>query len=313
MWDIYFLAPLQPVKHSLVHMRDRGPLPMSNVIAVVNHKGGSGKTTTAINLAAGLIRYSDVTSSCLLIDMDPHGCATSTLLGKIDGEPPQRSVFDVLRRAITPHDGITTTVYDEEIHLLPSHPALESVAKTQIHDRLEKVVAALSPHYGWVIIDTPPNLGVLTQNALVAANYVLIPTPCTGLAISPLRQLVHAIARVKERQNVWLQILGVVLTLKDGRTPLLKNVRRELGQIFDKQDICKTIISNNIKIEEAPAHFQSIFAYDSGCLGASLYRDWIKKDFLKRHAKLEKQRMDKRDAAVAEQLAAAQSELAEEE
>jgi len=286
---------------------------MSNVIAVVNHKGGSGKTTTAINLAAGLIRYSDVTSSCLLIDMDPHGCATSTLLGKLDGDPPARSVFDVLRRAITPHDGITTTVYDEEIHLLPSNPSLESMAKTQITDRLEKVVSALSPHYGWIIIDTPPNLGVLTQNALVAANYVLITTPCTGLAIPAMRQLTTLIDRIKERQNTWLQIIGVLMTLKDGRTPLLKNVRREMGQVFDKNDIFKTIITNNIKIEEAPANFQSIFAYDSGCLGASLYRDWIKKEFIRRHQKFEKKRIEDREAAAAELAAALAVEMESEE
>jgi len=286
---------------------------MSNVIAVVNHKGGSGKTTTAINLAAGLIRYSDVTSSCLVIDMDPHGCATSTLLGKLDGDPPARSVFDVLRRAITPQDGITSTVYDEEIHLLPSNPALESMAKTQINDRLEKVVSTLAPHYGWIIIDTPPNLGVLTQNALVAANYVLVTTPCTGMAIPTMRQLTALISKIKERQNTWLQLLGVLLTLKDGRTPLLKNVKRELGQIFDKNDIFKTIITNNIKIEEAPANFQSIFAYDSGCLGASLYRDWIKKEFLKRHAKLEKARMEEREKAAAELAAAMAEEIQSEE
>lgn len=286
---------------------------MSNVIAVVNHKGGSGKTTTAINLAAGLIRYSDVTSSCLVIDMDPHGCATSTLLGKLDGDPPARSVFDVLRRAITPQDGITSTVYDEEIHLLPSNPSLESMAKTQITDRLEKVVAALAPHYGWIIIDTPPNLGVLTQNALVAANYALITTPCTGMAIPTLRHMNALIERVKERQNTWLQVLGVLLTLKDGRTPLLKNVKRELGQIFDKNDVFKTIITNNIKIEEAPANFQSIFAYDSGCLGASLYRDWIKKEFLKRHARLEKKRQDEREQAAADLAAAMAEEIQSEE
>jgi chromosome partitioning protein len=286
---------------------------MSNVIAVVNHKGGSGKTTTAINLAAGLIRYSDVTSSCLLIDMDPHGSATSTLLGKLDGDPPARSVFDVLRRAITPHDGITTTVYDEEIHLLPSNPSLESMAKTQITDRLEKVVSALSAHYGWIIIDTPPNLGVLTQNALVAANYALIPSPCTGLAVPVMRQMKALIDKIKERQNTWLQVLGVLITLKDGRTPLLKNVRREMGQVWDKQDIFRTVITNNIKIEEAPANFQSIYAYDSGCLGASLYRDWIKKEFLKKHTKLEKARIEQREAAAAELAAAMAEELEEEE
>ena len=272
---------------------------MSNVIAVVNHKGGTGKTTTAINLAAGLTRYSEVTSSCLLIDMDPHGCATSTLLGKLDGEPPARSVFDVLRRAITPQDGIASTIYDENIDILPANPSLESMAKTQINDRLSKVVDALSTSYGWIIIDTPPNLGVLTQNALVAADYALIPTQCNGLAVPPLHQLKELISKVQERQNVWLELMGVLLTQKDGRTPLQRPVRRELGQVFGAADIFKTVITSNIKIEEAPANFQSIYAYDSGCLGASLYRDWIKKEFLKKHQKLEKKKVEKREAQEA--------------
>ncbi len=272
---------------------------MSNVIAVVNHKGGTGKTTTAINLAAGLTRYSDVTSSCLVIDMDPHGSATSTLLGKLDGEPPARSIFDVMRRAITPQDGISSTVYDENIDILPANPSLESMAKTQINDRLTKIVQALSTSYGWIIIDTPPNLGVLTQNALVAADYVVIPTQCSGLAVPTLHQLKAAIERVQERQNIWLQVLGVLLTQKDGRTPLQKNVRRELGQVFPAADLFKTIITTNIKIEEAPANYQSIYAYDSGCLGASLYRDWIKKEFLKKHLRLEKKKVEMREALEA--------------
>ncbi|PIV82065.1 hypothetical protein COW53_00885 [bacterium CG17_big_fil_post_rev_8_21_14_2_50_64_8] len=273
---------------------------MSNVIAVVNHKGGTGKTTTAINLAAGLTRYSDITSSCLVIDMDPHGCATSTLMGKLDGEPPARTVFDVLRRAITPQDGITSTVYDENIDILPANPSLESMAKTQINDRLAKVVASLSTSYGWIIIDTPPNLGVLTQNALVAADYALIPTQCNGLAVPTLRQIKYLIEKIQERPNMWLQILGVLITQKDGRTPLQKHVRKELGQVFPASDIFKTVITSNIKIEEAPANFQSIYAYDSGCLGASLYRDWIKKEFIKKHQKLEKLKVEKREAAEAE-------------
>ncbi|PID79664.1 hypothetical protein CSB20_09445 [bacterium DOLZORAL124_64_63] len=269
---------------------------MSNVIAVVNHKGGTGKTTTAINLAAGLTRYSDVTSSCLVIDMDPHGCATSTLLGKLDGAPPARSIFDVLRRAITPQDGITSTIYDENIDILPANPSLESMAKTQINDRLAKVVQSLSTSYGWIIVDTPPNLGVLTQNALVAADYALIPTQCSGLAIPTLHQLKNLIERIQERQNIWLQVLGILLTQKDGRTPLLRNVRRELSGLYPAADVFKTVITNNIKIEEAPAHNQSIYAYDSGCLGASLYRDWIKKEFLKKYAKMEKLKVEKREA-----------------
>ncbi len=270
---------------------------MSNIIAVVNHKGGTGKTTTAINLAAGLTRYSDVTSSCLVIDMDPHGSATSTLLGKLDGEPPARSIFDVLRRAITPQDGVASTIYDENIDILPANPALESMAKTQINDRLSKVVGSLATSYGWIIIDTPPNLGVLTQNALVAADYALIPTQCSGLAVPTLRQMKNLIEKIQERQNVWLRLLGVLITQKDGRTPLQKPVRRELGQVFGAADVFKTVITNNIKIEEAPANSQSIYAYDSGCLGASLYRDWIKKEFLKKHQKLEKKKVEVREAA----------------
>jgi len=93
-----------------------------------------------------------------------------------------------------------------------------------------------------------------------------------------------------------LQVLGVLLTQKDGRTPLLKNIRRELSHIYPAADVFKTVITNNIKIEEAPSNSQSIYAYDSGCLGASLYRDWIKKEFLKKHAKLEKAKVEKREA-----------------
>lgn len=268
---------------------------MGNVIAVVNHKGGTGKTTTALNLAAGLTRYSDITSSCLVIDMDPHGCATSTLLGKVDGEPPARSIFDVLRRAITPHDGITSTVYDENIDIIPSNPSLESMARTQLTDRLVKVTQALSTSYGWIIIDTPPNLGVLTQNALVAADYALIPSQCTGLTVPTLHQLKALIERVQERQNVWLQVLGVLVTMKDGRTELQKNVLKEMRTLY-KNEMFKTMITTNIKIEEAPSNFNSIFAYDSGCLGASLYRDWIKGEFLRRHKLLEKKKGERMEA-----------------
>ena len=265
---------------------------MGNIIAIVNPKGGSGKTTTALNLAAGLTRYSDISSSCLIIDMEPHGCATSSLLGKMDGEVPSRTLFDVLRGAMTPHDGVTSTVYDENIDLLPSCPALESISRTHKVDRLKKVTDALSTSYGWIIIDTPPNMGFLTLNALVTADYVIIPTQCTGLAVSTLQQVADAIDKVKERQNVWLQNLGVLITMKDGRTDLPVDQLKQIKKIFPRK-LFKTLITNNIKIEEAPSNFNSIYSYDSGCLGASLYRDWVKGELQRKHKALEKKKNEK--------------------
>jgi len=269
---------------------------MSNVIAVVNQKGGVGKTTTVLNVAAGLLRYSDITSSVLVIDMDASGCATSTMLGKVDGSAPSRSIFDVLRRAITPHDGITNTVFDENIDILPSSPYLESMAKTQIFDRLKKVTDALASSYGWILIDTPPNLGVLTTNALVASNYVLVPTPINGLSVGTLRQLKDALDAVQNGPNDLLQILGLLPTMKDARTKPNKKLVAEIEEIFGKEALFKTAITTNTKLEEAPAEFQSIFSLDSGCVGATLYRDFVKKELMARLKKLEKKRAELLDA-----------------
>jgi len=265
---------------------------MSNVIALVNQKGGSGKTTSALNLAAGLIRYSDITSSCLVIDMDPHGCASAVMLGKVEGGAPQRTIFDVLRRAITPHDGIMSTVFAENIDILPSSPHLESMAKTQIVDRLRKVTEALASSYGWIIIDTPPNLGVLTTNAMVAADYVLIPSPINGLAVSTMRQLAAHIDFVRGNQNDLLQTLGVLVTMKDARTKLNDKLVKEVREIFGKDALFKTEITTNTKLEEAPGEFQSIFSYDSSCVGANLYRDFLKKELLKKLKAMEKRRAE---------------------
>ena len=265
---------------------------MSNVIAVVNPKGGTGKTTCTLNIAAGLLRYSEVTSSVLCVDMDPHGCLSSTLLGKIDGTPSTRTIFDVLRRAITPHDGITSTVFQENIELLPASPHLDSMAKTQIYDRLKKVTESLASSYGWILIDTPPNMGVLTLNALVAADYVLIPTPINGLSVSTLRKLKADLDAVRNGPNDLLQDLGILVTMKDARTKLNEKLVAEVEESFGPGSIFKTHITTNTKVEEAPSEFQSIFQYDSSCVGATLYRDFLKKEMLKKLKTLEKKRAE---------------------
>lgn len=265
---------------------------MSNVIAIVNPKGGVGKTTTALNVAAGLLRYSDITSSVLAIDLDPHGCMSSAMLGKVDGKPPARSIFDVMRRAITPHDGITSTVFQENIDILPSSPHLESMAKTQIIDRLRKVTEGLSSSYGWIIIDTPPTMNVLTMNALVAADYVLIPTPINGLSVCTLRKLKDDIDAVRGNHNELLQILGILVTMKDARTKLDSKLVGEVNDIFGEEAFFKTHITVNTKLEEAPGEFQSIFSYDSSCVGSTVYRDFLKKEMLKRLAVLEQKRAE---------------------
>jgi len=265
---------------------------MSNVIAVVNQKGGVGKTTTVLNVAAGLIRYSDITSSVLVIDMDPNGCATTTLLGKVEGNAPSRSIFDVLRRAITPHDGITSTVFAENIDILPSSPYLDSMAKTQLYDRLRKVTEALASSYGWILIDTPPDLGVLTLNALVAADYVLVPSPINGLSVSTMKRLKDGLDQIVNGPNELLQMLGVLVTQKDARTKLNASLVKEVKEIFGDDALFKTAITSNTKLEEAPAEFQSIYSYDSSCVGATLYRDFLKKELLSRLKACEKKRAE---------------------
>jgi chromosome partitioning protein len=196
----------------------------------------------------------------------------------------------VLRRAITPHDGIMSTVFTENIDILPSSPHLASMAKTQILDRLKKVTEALASSYGWIIIDTPPNLGVLTTNAVVCADYVLIPSPINGLSVGTLKQLAAHIEHVRSNQNDLLQVLGILVTMKDARTKLNDKLVKEVKEIFGKDALFKTEITTNTKLEEAPGEFQSIFSYDSSCVGAAMYRDFLKKELLKKLKSLEKRR-----------------------
>jgi chromosome partitioning protein len=198
----------------------------------------------------------------------------------------------VLRRAITAHDGITTTVFAENIDILPSSPHLESMAKTQIHDRLKKVTEALASSYAWILIDTPPNLGVLTTNALVAADYVLVPSPINGLSVSTMRLLKEGLDAVQSTHNDLLQLLGILVTMKDARTKLNDKLVKEVKEIFGDDALFKTAITTNTKLEEAPGEFQSIYSYDSSCVGATVYRDFLKKELMSRLKTLEKRRTE---------------------
>jgi len=135
-------------------------------------------------------------------------------------------------------------------------------------------------------------LGVLTTNALVAANYVLVPTPINGLSVGTLRQLNEAITAIQSGPNDLLQVLGILQTMKDARTKPNKKLVAEIEEVFGKEALFKTAITTNTKVEEAPAEFQSIFSLDSGCVGATLYRDFVKKELMTRLAKLEKRRAE---------------------
>lgn len=250
---------------------------MSNTIAVLNQKGGVGKTTTAINLGAYLARTG---KSVLIIDFDPQGNATSGL--GLNKNKVSSTSYEVLLGL----DDVDKAIQETEtggLNIIPANENLsaaeiELVNKTNRESMLKGALGDLN--YDFVIIDCPPALGLLTLNALTAANWLLIPVQAEYYALEGLSQLLEVVQRVRSNLNPSLEILGLVVTMYDGRTSLAEQVYSELIKHFGDK-VCKTIIPRNIRLAEAPSFGRPIADHDKWSKGARAYKQ-LTKEVLKR-------------------------------
>ena len=245
---------------------------MAKVIALCNQKGGVGKTTTAINLAAFLAISG---KKILLIDIDPQGNATSGL--GIDKHSIKKSTYDILIEDADPRSVLIHTQV-ENLSLFPSNLSLtgaevELVGIMGREHKLKKALTSLSGEFDYVLIDCPPSLGLLTINALSAANSVMIPIQCEYYALEGLSQLVNTVRLVKDNINSSLEIEGVLLTMADYRTNLTNEVINEVRKFFEGK-VYKTVIPRNIRLTEAPGFGKPIALYDKNSIGAQKYQEF---------------------------------------
>lgn len=242
---------------------------MSRIIAVVNQKGGVGKTTTAINLAAAL---AEAGKFVLLVDMDPQGNATSGL--GLSREEVTHGVYEALAKQRRLHDVIYNTAHDG-LRLIPSNTNLAGAnielvdverREFQLHDLLQEAKHA----YDYVIIDCPPSLGLLTINSLTASTEILIPVQTEYYALEGLGQLLETISLIKEHIKPDIAVMGAVMTMYDRRTRLSEDVMNELYKYFPDR-IFRAVIPRTVRLAEAPSYGKTIFHYDPKGKGAKAY------------------------------------------
>jgi len=246
---------------------------MARIVAVVNQKGGVGKTTTAINLAASLALAGQ---RVLLVDVDPQGNLTSGV-GQKGKAAPAGTIYHALTSAIPTTDAgpFTLATGVERLALLPADRNLtgaeiEMVPLANREERLRSLLTPLRDTFDYIFIDSPPSLGLLTLNALVAADAVLIPLHCEYFALEGLADLVGTMRRVRAALNPTLDIEGVLLTMFDERTNLGQQVANEVRQFF-KEKVFQTVIPRNVRLGEAPSHGMPAIVYDVKSRGAEAY------------------------------------------
>lgn len=247
---------------------------MAKIVAITNQKGGVGKTTTTVNLGAGLALLG---KRVLLVDIDPQGNTTSGVgVNKAD---VTNCIYDVIINDIHPQEAIIKTEI-EGLHIIPATIQLagaeiELVPTISREVRLKKSLQLVAYQYDYILIDCPPSLGILTINSLTAAQSVIIPIQCEYYALEGLSQLLNTIRLVQKHLNTSLQIEGVLLTMLDARTNLGLQVIEEVKKYF-QQKVYQTIIPRNVRLSEAPSHGQSIMTYDSKSKGAEVYLELAK-------------------------------------
>jgi chromosome partitioning protein len=247
---------------------------MGRVIAIASQKGGVGKTTTAINLGACLAQEG---RRSLLIDVDPQGNATSGL--GVNGNDSRLTIYEALLGQSDLRESVVPTAL-ANMDLIPAGQRLsgaevELVGLMARETRLKNSIAPLRDEYDYILVDGPPSLGLLTVNALTAADSVLIPLQCEYLALEGLTQLIGAIRLVQDHLNPSLRIEGVLLTMFDARLNLSQQVADEARKFFAER-VYKTVIPRNVRLSEAPSFGKPIVLYDPHSSGADSYRDLAK-------------------------------------